>query len=625
MAKSFKMAIMGAGKIAGQMAAAINGLVEYGIEAYAVASRSLEKAQEFATKWNFAKAYGSYEEMVTDPAIQLVYIATPHAMHYENALLCIEHGKNILVEKAFTANADQAKEVMALAEKKGVFVAEAIWTRYMPAVQILRDMLASGTIGQVDSVEADFSVPISRVQRLQDPALAGGALLDLGVYTLTFASMFLGDDIASVKSRCLRYETGVDATDHIELLYRDGRQAFLRTSMVSGSRNEGKINGTKGYIEVSNLNNLEKLQVFDADGQPVETIVPPQIVNGYEYEVLACQKAIEAGQLECEQMPHAETILLMEQMDHLRKSWGVVYPFEKRREYDWARENDESLLEVYDIETGERRVLAEFDYVIEAPNWSVDGKYLTYNSKGRIYKYDLESGNIEEVPSGHVINCNNDHVLAPDGSGIAVSHNVEEDGQSRIYVIAFAGEGGDAAEPRLVTPLAPSYLHGWSPDGSTLAYCAERNGEYDIYTIPVTGGMEKRLTFASGLNDGPEYDSAGEYIWFNSVRTGRMQAWRMKADGSEQTQMTFDEEWNTWFPHVSPDRKKVVMLAYHRDDVEAGDHVPNKNVEIRLMSADGGEAKTIIKLFGGQGTINVNSWAPDSKRFAFVSYRKREK
>lgn len=623
MAKNFKMAIMGAGKIAAQMAAAINGLGEYGIEAYAVASRSMEKAQEFATKWNFAKAYGSYEEMVTDPAIQLIYIATPHAMHYENALLCIEHGKNILVEKAFTANADQAKDVMALAEKKGVFVAEAIWTRYMPGVQILRDMLASGRIGQVDSVEADFSVPISRVQRLHDPALAGGALLDLGVYTLTFASMFLGDDIASVKSRCIRYETGVDATDHIELLYRDGRQAFLRTSMVSGSRNEGKINGTKGYIEVSNLNNLEKLQVFDENGQPVETIVPPQIVNGYEYEVLACQKAIEAGRTECEQMSHAETILIMELMDRLRKSWGVVYPFEKRREYDWARKNDESLLEVYDIETGERRVLAEFDYVIEAPNWSADGKYLTYNSKGHIYKYDLESGNIEEIPSGHVVNCNNDHVLAPDGSAIAVSHNVREDGRSRIYVIPFAGEDGAVSEPRLVTPLAPSYLHGWSPDGSTLAYCAERNGEYDIYTIPVTGGVEKRLTSAPGLNDGPEYDSVGEYIWFNSVRTGRMQAWRMKADGSEQTQMTFDEEWNTWFPHVSPDRKKVVMLAYHQDDVEACDHVPNKNVEIRLMSADGGEVKTIIQLFGGQGTINVNSWAPDSKRFAFVSYRKR--
>uniref|UniRef100_UPI0040566069 Gfo/Idh/MocA family protein n=1 Tax=Acetatifactor sp. TaxID=1872090 RepID=UPI0040566069 len=354
MAKKLKMAIMGAGNIAGAMAAAINGLGEYDVEAYAVASRTLEKAQEFAEKWKFEKAYGSYEEMVGDSSIDLIYIATPHAMHYENALLCIEHGKNILVEKAFTANADQAKEVLALAKKRDVFVAEAIWTRYMPAVQMIRDIIASGRIGQVDFVEAEFSVPISGVKRLHDPALAGGALLDLGVYTLTFASMFLGDDVVSTRSRCMKYETGVDATAHMELTYRDGKQAFLRTSMVSGSRNEGKINGTKGYIAVSNLNSLEKLQVFDAGGQLVETIVPPQIVNGYEYEVLACKKAMEAGKLECEEMTHAETILMMEQMDNLRKSWGVVYPFEKRKEYDWNRENDQSILEVYNIETNER-------------------------------------------------------------------------------------------------------------------------------------------------------------------------------------------------------------------------------------------------------------------------------
>lgn len=616
MAKKFKMAILGAGKIAAQMAAAVNGLEEYGVVAYAVASRSIDKAKEFAATWNFEKAYGSYEELAQDGEVDLVYIATPHAMHYQNALLCIQNGRNILVEKAFTANADQAKEVLALARKKNVFVAEAIWTRYMPSLQMMREVIASGKIGEVDSVEADFSMPLSGVERLYEPALAGGALLDLGVYTLTLASMFLGDDVATTKSRCIRYETGVDATAHIELTYRDGRQAFLRTSMVSGPRNEGKINGTKGYIAVYNLNSLKKYEVYNAGGQLVETVEPPQIVNGYEYEVLACKKAIEAGLLECEEMPHSETILIMEQMDALRKSWGVVYPFEKQKEYDWKRENNISVLEVYDIEAGERSVLAEFDGVIEAPNWSADGTYLTYNSNGHIYKYDLQSGNSSEVYSGYATNCNNDHVLAPDGSGIAVSHHIAEDWQSRIYIVPF--EGG---EPRLVTPLAPSYLHGWSPDGSTLAYCAERNGEYDIYTIPVNGGVEKRLTDAPGLNDGPEYDSEGEYIWFNSVRTGRMQAWRMKADGSEQTQMTFDEEWNTWFPHISPDRRQVVMLAYHQDDVEPGDHVPNKNVEIRLMPAEGGEVKTIIKLFGGQGTINVNSWAPDSKRFAFVSYR----
>lgn len=321
------MAIIGAGNIASQMARAINGLEA--VNAYAIASRDLTKAQRFAGEYKFDKAYGSYEELVKDEEIDLVYIATPHSQHYANAKLCIEHGKAVLVEKAFTANACQAKEIIELANKKGVFLTEAIWTRYMPGRKMIQDIIASGRIGKVDSVEADFSIPICNVPRMNDPALAGGALLDLGMYTLTFASMFLGDDIISTKSRCIKYKTGVDATDFIELTYRDGRQAFLRTSMVSGSKNEGKINGTDGYIEVFNLNCLEKINIYDGDGQLVDTKIPPQLVNGYEYEVLACKKAIEEGKSECAQMPHAETLLIMEQMDGLRREWGVIYPFEK--------------------------------------------------------------------------------------------------------------------------------------------------------------------------------------------------------------------------------------------------------------------------------------------------------
>lgn len=285
----------------------------------------------------------------------------------------------------------------------------------------------------------------------------------------------------------------------------------------------------------------------------------------------------------------------------------------------WNRDNDESILQIYDLESGACTVIREFDYVIEAPNWSPDGKFLVYNSNGRIYKLELLSGEISGVFTDYVTNCNNDHVLSPEGDRIAVSHGTKEDGQSRIYTVPLTG-----GIPRLITPLAPSYLHGWSPDGSTLAYCAERKGEFDVYTIPVDGGEETRLTTAPGLNDGPEYDPSGQFIWFNSVRSGLMQAWRMKSDGSEQTQMTFDENWNTWFPHISPDGQLVVMLAYSKSDVKPGEHVPNKHVELRLMKAEGGDVQTIIKLFGGQGTINVNSWSPDSKQFAFVSYRKRE-
>lgn len=284
----------------------------------------------------------------------------------------------------------------------------------------------------------------------------------------------------------------------------------------------------------------------------------------------------------------------------------------------WYRDDDESILEIYDIETGTSEVIKEFDYLIEAPNWSPDGKFLTYNSDGKIFKFDLETKESTEVFTDYVNNCNNDHVLSPDGKSIAVSHGTKEDHKSRIYTVSL-----DGGIPRLITPMAPSYLHGWSPDGKTLAYCAERNGNFDIYTIPVEGGEETRLTTAEDLDDGSEYDSAGEYIWFNSVRSGLMQAWRMKADGSEQTQMTFDEEWNTWFPHISPDRQKVVMLAYKKGDVLPNQHLPHKYVELRLMNADGSDVKTIVKLFGGQGTINVNSWAPDSKKFAFVRYRIR--
>ena len=280
------------------------------------------------------------------------------------------------------------------------------------------------------------------------------------------------------------------------------------------------------------------------------------------------------------------------------------------------RDRDTSILEIYDLEKGESREVIRFDWLIEAPNWSRDGKSLFYNSRGEIYRYDLEKGTEEKLDTGLCRNCNNDHVLSPDGNSIAVSHS-EESWMSRVYIVPIGG-----GEPRLVTENCPSFLHGWSPDGETLAYCAFRDMEKggDIYTIPVSGGKERQLTFTEGLNDGPEYSPDGKHIWFNSVRSGLMQAWRMNADGSEQTQMTFDEGWNTWFPHISPDGKKVVMIAYKKGDLAPGEHLPHKWVELRLMDADGSRLKTLLTLFGGQGTINVNSWAPDSKRFAYVRY-----
>ena len=279
--------------------------------------------------------------------------------------------------------------------------------------------------------------------------------------------------------------------------------------------------------------------------------------------------------------------------------------------------NVTSTLEISDL-NGNRTVVKEFPYRIEAPNWTPDGKWLIFNSSGKLYKVSPDSpGEPILINTGFATNCNNDHVLSFDGKMIAISHGTKEDGQSRIYTLPMEG----SSAPRLVTPMAPSYLHGISPDNKYLAYCADRKGNYDVYIIPFEGGEEIRLTTAEGLDDGPEYSPDGKYIWFNSVRSGLMQAWRMKADGSEQTQMTFDETRNAWFPHVSPDGEQVVFITYTKGDVRPGDHPLNKNVELRLMPAAGGEAKTLVKLFGGQGTINVNSWAPDSKRFAFVSYK----
>lgn len=274
-----------------------------------------------------------------------------------------------------------------------------------------------------------------------------------------------------------------------------------------------------------------------------------------------------------------------------------------------------STLETVDIQTGERKALAQFDELIEAPNWTIDGKRLIYNSLGRLYSFDISTLESTIIDTGYATQCNNDHVLSPDNTQIAVSHHTQEDGHSRIYVLPLKG-----GNPILITPMAPSYLHGWSPDGSTLAYCAERNGQYDIYTIPVTGGVETQLTDSPGLDDGPEYSPDGKHIWFNSVRTGLMQVWRMNANGSEQTQMTFDES-NSWFPHISPNGESVAFISYYKDDVAPGDHPADKHVEIRLMSSAGGEFRTLVKLFGGQGTINVNSWSPDSKQLAFVSYQ----
>ena len=325
-----KTAILGAGNIAKSMAAALRGLQKRGenVEPYAVGARELSRAEAFAREQGFEKAYGSYEELVSDPEIDLVYVATPHSMHCGHTRLALEHGKNVLCEKAFTMNAGQAEEVIALAEKKGLLLAEAIWPRYMPSRQMILDLIDSGVIGTVTSLSANLGYPLTHVERMVRPELCGGALLDLGVYPLNFACMAFPGEIRDVASACVKWETGVGAQNSFTLTFEDGRMAVLYSSMLVQSDRLGVINGDKGYMEVQNINNPEEIRIFDLQRNCIRTIPVPEQINGYEYEVLACREALEKGWTECPQMPHAETLRMMKVMDGLRKSWGVIYPME---------------------------------------------------------------------------------------------------------------------------------------------------------------------------------------------------------------------------------------------------------------------------------------------------------
>ena len=271
-----------------------------------------------------------------------------------------------------------------------------------------------------------------------------------------------------------------------------------------------------------------------------------------------------------------------------------------------------STLETVPISSKDRRVVFWTTNLIEAPNWSRDGASLFFNSKGRIYRIPLTNGEPQLIDTDFATRCNNDHGLSPDGTQLVISDQSQGDRRSRIYTLPIGG-----GTPKRITEPGPSYWHGWSPDGKTLAYCAERDGEFDIYTIPAEGGDETQLTTAKGLDDGPDYSPDGQFIYFNSDRSGTMQIWRMRTVGTQQEQVTSDE-FNNWFPHPSPDGKWLVFLSF---DKEVKGHPENKDVTLRLMPLPGGKIEVLAKLFGGQGTINVPSWSPDSRKLAFVSYQ----
>lgn len=319
------LGILGAGKIARTMSRTVAGIENVTLKA--VASRDSERAKAFADEFSVPVYYGSYEELAKDESLDLIYIATPHSRHYEDCILCIENGRNVICEKPFTANAKQAEKVFKLAEEKGVFITEAMWTRFLPMRFTLDEIVKSGVIGEISSLTANLGYAIADIERLKKPELAGGALLDLGVYTINFAFMVFGTEVMDIKSTCTKNEYGVDMHNSLLMTFKDGKTAVLHSNMNSNTGNLGVVYGSKGKIEFYNINNCEGIKVFLNDGTVTEYKTPPQI-TGYEYEIIASFKAISEGRTECLEMPHSETMRVLEIMDELRGEWGIRYPFE---------------------------------------------------------------------------------------------------------------------------------------------------------------------------------------------------------------------------------------------------------------------------------------------------------
>ncbi len=321
-----RVGIIGTGWIAEKAAITLRGLTT--CEAYAVGSRTLERAEAFAKEWGIAKACGSYAELINDPDVDLVYVGTPHSHHYDVTKEALLAGKPCLVEKAFMANYRQAKEIVDIAREKKVFLAEAIWTRYQPVVKMVRDLIDSGRIGTPRLVTATLGYSMGEKPRIMRPDLCGGALLDLGVYALNFVRMFFPADIVSMESQCVKSKTGMDLTNAISIILADGVLCNLQSSAACVGDNIGVIAGTDGNLIIDNINNPQKITVNTHDREFVEDIHVPHQITGYEYQFLACRQALADGLLEPREMPLEETLYVMQLMDGLRQKWGVRYPMD---------------------------------------------------------------------------------------------------------------------------------------------------------------------------------------------------------------------------------------------------------------------------------------------------------
>lgn len=323
---AMKVGIIGAGHIGGKIARTL--AATEGVDCLAVASRSIGKAGDFAAEFNVPRAYGSYGELLDDPDVDLVYVATPHSHHFDVTMEALRKGKPCLVEKAFMANAAQTKAVLDLSRERKVFVGEAIWTRYQPAVGMIRKLLEDGRIGSMKMISATLAYSIADRPRVVRPELCGGALLDLGVYAINFIRMVCPNPIEKIDSQCILSESGVDFSETVSMVLEGGIMASFQSSACCAGYNTATIAGSEGYIVIDNVNNPHVIQVYALGGILREELTVPERITGYEYEFLACRDAIGKGLIEPEEMPHSETLFIMELMDTLRKEWGVRYPMD---------------------------------------------------------------------------------------------------------------------------------------------------------------------------------------------------------------------------------------------------------------------------------------------------------
>lgn len=315
-----KTGILGLGNIARTMAYAMANIKE--ASAYAVASRDLQKSQQFAAEYGFEKAYGSYEEMLDDPELELVYIATPHSCHYEQAKLCLEKGKHVLCEKTFTQYAYQAEELFQLAREKHLFIMEAQMVPFMPLAKTLKKITADKVIGEPMNLMAHTSYPMTHKERVMKPELAGGALQDIGIYPIGIANLVFGTQVEKMSSHCILSDTGIDGQFSLNFQYPGGKLATLVCSVYTASNQMGLICGTKGYIQIQDVNKLEAIHVYNNQHQCIGSYKRPEWINQFEYELKASIKAIENGQIQCEEVSHQETLRILGMMDELRKQWG---------------------------------------------------------------------------------------------------------------------------------------------------------------------------------------------------------------------------------------------------------------------------------------------------------------